>query len=188
MPQSSNSISTFKENFNGGSRPNRFEVLLTTAFPSGATKVFQPNQKEKFKIFAASLPSAELGTIQVPYRGRMLNLAGDRNYSTWTIGVYDDNNSDNLWKSFQHWKERIDGHVSHQVGGGIAVKDFAFKSLQTKWTVNQLDLNGTVIRTIDLFNCWPEQITALTLDMGSANFSTFTVNLVFDYYQISKGL
>lgn len=185
--KSTNSISTFKENFNGGTRPNRFEVDLSTAFPT-VTKVFKPNPQEKFKIYAASLPSAELGTIQVPYRGRLLSFAGDRNYSTWTIGVYDDNNEDNLWRSFQHWKDRLDGHVSHQVGGGVAVNDFGYKTLQTTWTINQLDLNGGVLRTITLFNCWPEQVTALNLDMTSANYATFTVNLVFDYYKISKGL
>lgn len=185
--KSTNSISTFKEGFNGGTRPNRFEVDLSSAFPT-QTKVFKPNVKEKFKIYAASLPSAELGTIQVPYRGRLLSFAGDRNYSTWTIGVYDDNNEDNLWRSFQHWKDRLDGHVSHQVGGGVPVNDFSYKTLQTTWTINQLDLNGSVLRTITLFNCWPEQVTALNLDMTSANYATFTVNLVFDYYKISKGL
>ena len=186
--KSSNSIATFKENFNGGNRPNRFEVDMSSAFPT-EIQVLVPNKNEKFKIYATSLPSAELGTIQVPYRGRLLNFAGDRNYSAWTIGIYDDNNTDNLWRTFQHWKERIDGHVSHQVGGGEAINDFGYTKLQTTWTIKQLSLNGdSSIRTITLFNCWPEQITALNLDMNSADFSRFTVNLVFDYYQITQGL
>jgi len=187
MTDVSNSISTFKAAFNGGTRPNRFQVDMSTAFPT-ETEVFSPNANEKFKIYATSLPSAELGTIQVPYRGRILNFAGDRNYSAWTIGIYDDNNVDNLWRSFQHWKDRIDGHVSHQVGGGEPVADFAYSTLQTTWSVDQLDLNGNVIRKITLFNCWPEQITALNLDMKSADFSRFTVNLVFDYYKITTGI
>jgi hypothetical protein len=135
------------------------------------------------------LPSAELGTIQVPYRGRILNIAGDRNYATWTIGIYDDNNSDNLWRSFQHWKERLDGHITHQVGGSTAINIFNFKGLQKDWTVHQLPLNGdTPIRTFVLKNCWPELITQINLDMTAGGFVKFTVNMVYDYYEITKGL
>lgn len=184
-----NSISSFKQNFNGGTRPNRFAVDFTDAFPEGTYAVHKPNENETFKIYAASLPSAELGTIQVPYRGRILNLAGDRNYSTWTIGIYDDNNADNLWRTFQHWKERIDGHVTHQVGGSRRIDNFSYKGFQKNWTVHQLPLNGDVpIRTFVLQNCWPELITQVNLDMSSANFVKFTVNMVFDYYRITKGL
>lgn len=187
MPETSNSISTFKQNFNGGTRPNRFEVDMSSAFPT-AVKVLKPNDKEKFKIYSASLPSATLGTIAVPYRGRYLNIAGDRDYKTWTIGIYDDNNQDNLWRTFHNWKDRIDGHVSHQVGGGVAVNDFSFRGLQTTWRIKQLDLNGALIRQIDLFNCWPEAVSALNLEMDSVQFSTFSVNIIFDYFKITTGI
>ena len=186
---SSNSIEAFKNGFNGGTRANRFAVSLLNAFPSGTFAVDKPNDSESFKIYAASLPSAELGTIQVPYRGRILNIAGDRNYATWTIGIYDDNNSDNLWRSFQHWKERLDGHRTHQVGGSTAIDIFDFKGLQKDWTVHQLPLNGdTPIRTFVLKNCWPELITQINLDMTAGGFVKFTVNMVYDYYEITKGL
>jgi hypothetical protein len=187
MTDTSNTIATFKQNFNGGTRPNRFEVDLSTAFPNNLIKVFQPNENEKFKIYAANLPQADLGTLQVPYRGRILHLAGDRNYTTWTIGVYDDNNNDNLWKSFQHWKDRMDGHETHQVGGAVAVNEFSFRSLQTTWRISQLDLNGRIIRKMELYNCWPEQVSALNLDMNSSKFSVFSVNIVFDWYKVVQG-
>lgn len=185
----SNSIATFKQNFSGGTRPNRFQVEIKDAFPTGTYAVHKPNDNETFKIYSASLPSAELGTIQIPYRGRLLNIAGDRNYSTWSIGIYDDNNTDNLWRTFQHWKERIDGHVTHQVGGKTAINNFSYKGLQRNWTVHQYGLNGDVpIRTFILYNCWPELITQINLDMSSANFVAFSVNMVFDYYKIQTGL
>jgi len=187
MAFSTNSISTFKNGFNGGTRPNRFEVELQNAFPTGIS-VLKPNQNEKFKIIAASLPRAELGTIPVPYRGRILNFAGDRDYQTWAISIYDDNNVDNLWRSFQHWKERMDGHVSHQVGGGTPINDFSFKKLQTNWTVHQLDLNGGVLRTITLINCWPNSVLEIPLAMDQTKISGFQVSIVFDYFNITKGI
>jgi len=175
-----NSIETFKRSFNGGTRPNRFEVLHS--FPEKG--VLLPDVTEKYKIFASSLPRAELGTIQVPYRGRLLNFAGDRNYSSWSISVYDDNNQDNLWRSFQSWKEKLDGHLTHQVYDN----DFSYANLQTTWTVNQLDLNGEVLRTINLYKCWPEQVGQLNFEMSSGNQGQFSVSLAFDYFEITAGL
>lgn len=174
-----NSIDTFKRSFNGGTRPNRFEVI--SSFPAS---VLKPGQNEKYKIYASSLPRAELGTVQVPYRGRLLSFAGDRNYSSWSVSVYDDNNLDNLWRSFQSWKEKLDGHLTHQV----VDNDFAYRKLQTNWTVNQLDLNGGVLRTMIIYNCWPEQVGQLNFDMASSNQGQFSVSLAFDYYEITTGL
>jgi hypothetical protein len=50
-------------------------------------------------------------------------------------------------------------------------------------------LNGdTPIRTFVLKNCWPELITQINLDMTAGGFVKFTVNMVYDYYEITKGL
>lgn len=175
-----NSIQKFKENFQGGTRANRFKVI--SSFPAS---VLQPAKDEaQYKIYASSLPRAELGTIQVPYRGRFLNFAGDRNYSAWSVSVYDDNNLDTLWRSFQSWKEKMDGHLSHTVINS----DFSYKNLQTNWTIQQLGLNGDVLRTIVLYKCWPEQVGQLNFDMSSSNQSQFSVSLAFDYFEITTGI
>lgn len=194
-----NSIETFKAAFGGGTRANRFEV--TNGFPTLSAAdwpvkdIIIPDNETKFKIFATSLPKAELGTIMVPYRGRLLNFAGDRTYGSWAVTVYDDNNNNSLWKAFNLWKEYLDGHRTHTV----ANNDFSYKSLQTTWTLNQLDLNGSAsapppapatapIRTIQLKNCWPSQIGSLDLDMAKADQCIFNVVMVFDWFEITKGI
>jgi hypothetical protein len=175
-----NTIQTFKEAFGGGTRANRFEVVSSSGWPTGVAADFN---NSKIKIFAASLPQAELGTISIPYRGRVLYLAGDRSYGSWIVSIYDDTGSNNLWKAFNKWKELLDGHTNHLVSNN----DYSYKTLQTIWTVNQLDLNGGVLRTIDLVNCWPEQISNIDFDMGKPDFAVFSVSLKFDYFKISKG-
>lgn len=171
-----NSIQEFKKKFNGGTRPNRF--IVTPSWPSTINGI---DVNEKFKIFATSMPKAELGTIAVPYRGRALNYAGDRAYSIWSIQVYDDNNTNNLWKAFHLWKEKIDGHVSHTVENA----NFSFSNLQKNWTIEQLSLNGeNTLRKFQLVNCWPAQIGPLDLDMSSQNQATFSVGIIFDYFNI----
>lgn len=177
-----NTIQAFKAGFNGGTRSNRFEVR--SDLDSWPTGVLIAPEETKFKVFASSLPKAEVGTIPVPYRGRLLLLAGDRTYSFWTLQVYDDNGNRTLWKAFHKWKELMDGYSSHLVTNN----DFAFKNLQKTWKINQLGLNGDVLRTITLFNCWPSTVGSIDLNMSKADQVVFSVQMTFDYYEISKGL
>jgi len=187
MAVSTNSIQAFKENFGGGSRANRFEIVNTPAemWPSGISV----NSNEFYKFYSSSLPRTEVGTVYVGYRGRTLSLAGDRSYTVWNISIYDDNNTaDNLWQAFHKWKEKLDGHVTHKVdttGVGTGNNYASYKHLQKNWTINQLDINGDEpIRKIKLINCWPSQIGGINLDMSSPNQGNFSVTMTFDWFEI----
>jgi len=173
-----NSIKDFKEGFNGGTRSNRFQVSGFWPSDVGAPS----NEDLKVKIYAASLPRSEVGTIAIPYRGRAYYVPGDRSYSVWGIDVYDDSGNQTIWKAFNRWKEALDGHVTHTVRNS----DFDYSSLQTTWRVQQLDLNGNVLRTIDLYKCWPSEIGPMTLDMGSVEPAVFRVTLTYDYINIGS--
>ena len=185
MAVSINSIQAFKENFGGGSRANRFEIVNESSMWPTGVKV---NAKEYYKFYSSSLPRTEVGTVYVGYRGRTLSLAGDRSYTVWNISIYDDNNTtDNLWQAFHKWKEKLDGHINHQVDtAGSAGGNYAsYKHLQKNWTINQLQINGDKpIRTIKLVNCWPSQIGGINLDMSSPNQGNFSVTMTFDWFEI----
>jgi hypothetical protein len=175
----SNSLVNFKNQFNGGSRPNRFEV--SAVWPTG---ISPPVNHLKFKIVSASLPRAKINTIGIPYRGRTITYAGDRTYEPWIVGVYDDGDTTSLWRCFNRWKESLDGHYSHKVLNN----DYAYASLQTTWTIKQLDLNGTPIRQINLFKCWPNVVGDINLNMGETNFVAFNVSLTYDHMEITSGI
>lgn len=175
---SSNSITNFKQSFNGGTRANRFEVRIVDGWPGMSPYALDT----KFKIIATQFPTAQLNAITIPYRGRPVNFAGDRQYSPWTITVYDDNNVDNLWRAFNKWKEMLDGHKTHKSS------DFTYKTLQKRWEVLQYDANGNTIRHIQLQRCWPSVVGQINLDMGSTDLVAFTVQLVFDKMNFIKGI
>jgi hypothetical protein len=177
-----NSIKAFKTGFNGGTRSNRFEVVSTSGWPARVGTV--DIEKSKLKIHATTMPKSDLGQIGIGYRGRIFSMAGDRSYSVWPIQMYDDSGNNNLWVAFNKWKELIDGHVTHTVDGD----NFSYSKLQKTWVLNQLGLNGDVIRTFKLVNCWPSQIGGILLDMNSVDVVTFPVTLTFDYFEITKGL
>jgi hypothetical protein len=175
-----NSLINFKNSFNGGTRPNRFEVFAT--WPSAVTS--RPGQSFKFKVVSASLPRAKINTIGIPYRGRTISYAGDRSYEPWIVGIYDDGESASTWRALNQWKEALDGHYNHKV----ANNDYSYSNLQTTWTVKQLGLNGNILRTINLYKCWPNVIGDISLNMGETNFVAFNVSLTFDHMEIVSGL
>lgn len=170
-----NSIINFKNGFNGGTRANRFQVI-----PSWPIRVPRTQDDATYKMVSASLPGTQINTIAVPYRGRTLLLPGDRQYSTWAVGMYDDNNTPNLWKSMHTWSELMDGHYNHLVDS----EDYNYDSLQTTWKIKQLDLNGDLLKTITLYKCWPSVVGEMELNMGDAGFSSFSATLTFDYLRI----
>lgn len=175
MPTFNNSIISFKEGFNGGTRSNRFLVI-----PTWPSQISVNAKDARFKIVSASLPAVQVNTISVPYRGRQITFPGDRQYSTWTVGIYDDNNTDNLWRALHTWGEYMDGHLTHRVRNN----NFSYNQLQTTWTVQQLDSNGEILKTIYLYKCWPSVIGQIGLDMGEIGFVGFSATLTFDYIKI----
>ena len=82
-------ISDFKSKLTGGgARPNLFEVEL--AFPTAVAIENDVLQKARFLVKAAALPASTVAPIEVPFRGRILKIAGDRTFETWTITVLND--------------------------------------------------------------------------------------------------
>jgi hypothetical protein len=103
----------------------------------------------------------------------------------WPIRVYDDGDSANdLWRTFQKWKEMLDGHVTHTVNSS----DFSYKTLKQSWWVTQTGLNAGPIRQIKLIDCWPSEIGGINFDLGSSDFVSFDVTLTFDKINITQGI
>ena len=84
-------ITDFKSKLKGGgARPNLFEVELT--FPSivGVQDENEVLDNARFLVKAANLPASTIAPIDIPFRGRILKIAGDRTFETWTITVLND--------------------------------------------------------------------------------------------------
>ena len=88
-------ISQFKTRpAGGGARPNLFEVHIPS-FPTAATSaggIWSGEVVEDFRFMckAAAMPASNSGVVDVPFRGRILKVAGDRTFDTWTITVIND--------------------------------------------------------------------------------------------------
>ena len=97
-------ISDFKSKLiGGGARPNLFEVELTT-LPDGVTG--WDADSFQFLCKAAALPAQNIASIDVPFRGRIFKVAGDRTIDTWTVTVINDEDFV-LRNAFENWTQQI---------------------------------------------------------------------------------
>mgnify|MGYP001491244022 CR=1 FL=1 len=97
------SISDFKSALvGGGARPNLFEVELTT-LPAG---IQWDADSFRYMCKAAALPASVIANIDVPFRGRIFKVAGDRTIENWSITVINDEDF-KIRNAFEEWMQLI---------------------------------------------------------------------------------
>ena len=171
-------IQTFKNGFDGGTRPNRFVV---TGYIGGENK----KTINHLLVKAGSIPAQTLGIIQVPFRGRIAKLPGDRVYAEWTFTVLDTNEEgdDSTRRNFEKWHESFNKHFANTADKG-EILDGMHEKYYTDWTVGQLNTQGSEIsgRSIRMVNCWPVEIGAIDLSYDTADTLTeYSITLAYDY-------
>ena len=98
-------ISDFKSRLSGGgARPNLFEVEL--AFPDAVAIANDVLQKSRFLVKAAALPASTIAPVDIPFRGRIFKVAGDRTIEPWTITIINDEDF-RFRNAFENWTQQI---------------------------------------------------------------------------------
>ena len=185
-------ISDFKDGFNGGTRANRFKVQIN--FPNLVN--LDSEHSLQYHAVAAKLPSAELGTIKVPYRGRLAYYAGDRDYKPWTVTIIDDQGTNASWKAFHEWSDYLSSHDENLVvdpsfsAGGAAgnwLREITFTQLHSPETNETTEPGFQPLKVITLNHAWPSEVGEISLDMGEGgSLVSYNVTFVYDYYDITN--
>ena len=191
-------ISQFKSALiGGGARPNLFEVELTT-LPAGI-----PWDSENFRYMckAAALPASNIAPIDVPFRGRILKVAGDRTFDTWTITVINDEDF-KLRSAFELWMNNIskldnnsgatnpgsymtDAFV-HQLGRGY--DKGRFSKTNNGGNDATLETNITPLRTYKFHGIFPTNVGAIDLSYDSSDtIEEYTVEFQVQYWTAGRG-
>ena len=110
---SARTIENFRSKLTGGgARSNLFEVDMT--YPDGIKdKIGTAIDDGQFLIKAAEIPAANIGNIPVPYRGRILPVAGDRTFDPWTITVINDTDF-SIRNAMEEWSNFINDIQTNQ--------------------------------------------------------------------------
>ena len=171
-------ISDFKSKLTGGgARPNLFEVEL--AFPAAVAVENDVLQKARFLVKAAALPASTVAPVEVPFRGRILKIAGDRTFETWTITVLND--TDFVIRSaFEKWM-----NVINRMSDNTGLTNPA--EYQSDAFVYQLDRDGTALRSYRFYDIFPTQVGPIELSYDSQGIQEFTVELQVLWWEAIKG-
>jgi len=160
------SIDEFKSNLiGGGARANQYRVIITT--PPAITTGLDIN-RASFLVKATSLPGQTIGEISVPFRGRNLYLAGDREFEAWTTTIINDTDF-MIRNAMERWLNGINDLDANT--GLTNVSDYT-----ADITVEQLDRDDNILKAYTLKNCWPTGVTQIDLSYDTANeIETFDV-------------
>ena len=173
-------ISTFRTALKSGSRPNLFRIDVTA--PAG-----QPSLANIYTtlVRSAALPSATIGTIELPMNGgRRFKIGGDRVFSEWTSTLLNDENYE-LRTALETWQNSMvftDFGIDSSLGNRSADNSGLYGSI----LIYQLDETGASVdsATYRLVNCWPSDISAIDLSYDTTDaIEDFTVTWTYDYFE-----
>ena len=170
-------ISAFKSNglVYGGARPSLFNVFMSVPAGLGIDNVSV--DKFRFVCKTAELPESVVSSIDVPYFGRKIKVAGDRSFSDWSVSVINDEDF-SVRAMFEAWSNALNRLVSN-------VRDPAISAEQYKVDLDivQYGKDGSTLRSYQLIGAFPTQISGIALSWESASaIEEFTVNFAYDYW------
>ncbi len=180
-------IDDFKANVAADfARPNLFQVDLN--FPTGIINNAGLGNLGKFTIRAANLPASQVGVIEVPFRGRVLKIAGDRTFEPWTITVQNDSNFA-LRSAFELWASSIQAYnENYTSAAGLGSQDDS-TGYFSDMLVHQLARDTKdgkkpkILKSYKFYNVFPSAIAAIDLDFGNNDaIEEFTVELQTQYW------
>ena len=172
----------------GGARTNLFEVTIEYPELLGLpTDSDGPKATGEFLIKAAEIPASNLGNIPVPFRGRVLPVAGDRTFDPWTVTVINDNNF-KVRDAMEKWSNFINDLQTSQ--GIINPEEY-----QTAAFVKQLSREGganpgniDVLREYRFEGIYPNVVSSIPLDYGATDqIEEFQVTFNYLFYSVPSG-
>ena len=201
-------ISEFKTKLiQGGARPNLFMVRLN--FPQRLASVqdigvVSPNDakdRAQFLVKTAQIPASTIGSIDVPFRGRMLKVAGDRTFEPWSVTVLNDGEF-TIRKAFEAWSRGINALTENvsQLGYGDGGQGYTVdlevfqlsrdgkKPDKTPPNITAAGNDGMdVVRAYKFYDAWPSALSAIDLSYESNDqIEEFTCEFQYNYYEVSN--
>lgn len=170
-------ISQFKSALiGGGARPNLFEVELAN-LPGN---IDWNSDNFRFMCKAAALPAQNIASIDVPFRGRIFKVAGDRTIDTWTVTIINDEGFI-LRNAFEQWSEliaKLDNNLGATDPSAYMVNAKVYQ-LGRGSTLSSQDNSGNanaVLKEYEFIDIFPTNVSAIDLSYDSSDtIEEFTV-------------
>ena len=178
-PKPNRNISQFKSKLiGGGARPNLFEVEFTTL----PTNVVANWDAEIFSFMckAANLPAQNIASIDIPFRGRIFKVAGDRTIDTWTVTVINDEDF-RFRTAFENWTQQI-ANLNDNIGTTdpsaymTNAKVIQLGRGSEKSSQNSGGANNVALKEYEFVDIFPTNVSAIDLSYDTGDtIEEFTV-------------
>jgi len=155
----------------GGARPNLFRVLMNfPAYAGGNAEL------ASFMCKTAQLPASTVASVDVPFRGRILKIAGERTFEDWEVTIINDTDFA-VRDALERWMNGINGHSANT---GITSPTL----YQADMVVEQLDKDGSVLKTYNFRGAFPINLGSIELDYGTGDaIEEFTASFAIQYWE-----
>ena len=162
---------------NGGARPNQFAVQLS--FPTYVASQSLAVARAPFLVSVAELPGQTVNPAIVQYRGREVKFVGDRVYAPWTITVLNDAEM-SIRTAMEQWMNGMEDYANKF--GRLQPSEY-----QRDMQVFQLDRNGNALKSYNIVNSFPVDLSPVALDFGANDqISSFTVTFQYQHFTTSN--
>ena len=167
-------INDFKSRLRGGgARANQFKVTLP--FP-GYSAVGGETSDLAFLCSATSLPGSNVAVTPVNFRGRILNLTGDRTFNPWAITVLNDTDF-KIYRAFERWMNGMNNMTDNE---GLTNPSNYQRDIQ----VDHLDRNGATLKTYILRGAFPTTLDDISLSASdNDSIETFGCSFTYQYFE-----
>ena len=173
----------FQQKIKGAVRPNLFQV--NHDFPSaGGLNVNK--ELATFLCKSAALPASTVGTVELPFRGRVIKVPGDRTFESWTATFYMDD-AFQLRGAYEKWIE-----LTNTVDANTA--SASMEAVLQDIEVTQMDkFNGSAtsfkdIRQYKLVKGFPVSVSQVSLAYdNNDSYEEFDVEFAYQYFETSIG-
>ena len=179
----------------GGARPNLFEASINS-FPTAISDAWDNSSEAeggafKFLCKSTALPASNLGSIEIPFRGRTLKVAGDRTFDDWTVTIINDEDF-KLRTAFERWS-----NVMSRLDDATGVTNPS--SYMTDGYVQQLGRGATaatgtasegessILRSYKFFDVFPITVGEIALSYDTTDaLEEFDVTFRYQYFTVGS--
>lgn len=161
----------------GGARPTLFKVELTNPVNNAGDEVAQ------FMIQSTTIPASMISTIEVPYFGRKIKVAGDRTFDAWSVDVINDEDF-KVRHNLELWHNQINSLQTNLNKNATS----APRTYKSTAIVTQYGKTGVILRKYKFNGIFPMDIAAINLDWGATDqLETFGVTFAYDWWEVEGG-
>lgn len=173
-----------------GARPNLFECRMSFpeiagTIPPARSGADGLSTAEQFTFFcrAAQLPGSTVNAIPMPYFGRELKFAGNRQFAEWTVTIINDEDF-KIRNSIELWMNGLNSHRNN-------LRNPSFESpasYQKDATVIQYGKTGEALKSYTFIGMFPIDLSPIELDWASNDqIEEYQVTFTYQWWESVVG-